>query len=139
MKQNNVTQLSQQEYNITQLGMTEPPFTGKYDDFYEPGIYVDPVDKTPLFSSRDKFNSRCGWPAFSAPISQKAVCYKTDHSHNMQRIEVRSTQADSHLGHVFYDGPNGSLRYCINSGALRFIPLADMEKEGYGKYIPDVI
>lgn len=131
------TKLTPMEWYVTQESGTEPPFTGKYYDFDEPGIYVDPVDGSPLFLSTDKFPSSCGWPAFSKPIDE-AVNYKQDSSHGMQRVEVRSSQADSHLGHVFNDGPAslGGLRYCINSAAVRFIPLADMEKEGYGKYIP---
>ena len=122
------------EYSVTQLGQTEPPFTGKYDNFFESGIYVDPVDGTPLFTSKDKFSSGCGWPAFSRPV-EGAVRYLPDHTHNMDRIEVRSAHADSHLGHVFNDGPNHSLRYCINSAALRFIPEKDMEALGYGQYL----
>ena len=129
--------LSDLEYYVTQQNGTERAFTGKYWDFDEPGIYVDPVDGTPLFASADKFPSSCGWPAFSKPI-EGATKYLADHSHGMERIEVRSSKADSHLGHVFNDGPKelGGLRYCINSAALRFIPLADLEKMGYGKYIP---
>lgn len=127
------------EYYVTQESGTERPFTGKYYEFDEPGIYVDVVDGKPLFLSTDKFYSSCGWPAFSKPIENSAK-YLQDDSHGMQRIEVRSASANSHLGHVFNDGPadRGGLRYCINSAALKFIPLADMEKEGYGKYIPEI-
>jgi peptide-methionine (R)-S-oxide reductase len=125
-------------YAVTQQNATERPFSGKYNNFHEKGIYVDVVGGEPLFVSSDKFDSGCGWPAFSKPISSTALKAYEDTSHNMHRIEVRSADADSHLGHVFEDGPqeSGGLRYCINSAALRFIPLEDMEKEGYGAYIP---
>lgn len=121
---------------MTQKGATERAFTGRYDDFFEPGIYVDVVSGEPLFSSRDKFDSGCGWPAFSRPIGADAVAERTDLSHFMVRKEVRSAQASSHLGHVFADGPaeRGGLRYCINSAALRFVPLDQMDAEGYGAY-----
>ena len=114
--------LTREEYEITQLSMTEAPFSGKYDDFFEDGVYVDAVDGEVLFSSEDKFDSGCGWPAFSKPISEDAVIKHRDVSHGMTRIEVRSAKANSHLGHLFHDGPGGSARYCINSAALRFIP-----------------
>lgn len=129
--------LSDLEYYVTKQNGTERAFTGKYWDFDEPGIYVDPNDGEPLFTSTDKFPSSCGWPAFSKPI-EGAAKYFEDRSHGMQRVEVRSSKADSHLGHVFNDGPKelGGLRYCINSAALRFIPLDEMEAKGYGKYIP---
>lgn len=127
--------LSEMEYRVTQENATEPPFTGKYWDFDEPGLYVDVVDGKPLFLSTDKFFSSCGWPSFSRPVDQ-SVKYKEDFSHGMQRIEVRSAKADSHLGHIFPDGPaeKGGLRYCINSAALRFIPKDKLEQEGYGEY-----
>ena len=127
------------EYYVTRQNGTEAPFTGKYWKFDEPGIYVDIHDGQPLFLSTDKFYSSCGWPAFSKAI-QGSTIEKSDFSHGMIRTEVRSESADSHLGHVFDDGPKetGGLRYCINSAAVRFIPLADMEKEGYGKYIPQI-
>lgn len=130
--------LTPEEYEVTQHGATEKPFTGKYNDFYEKGLYVDVVDGNPLFVSNDKFHSGCGWPAFSKPIDEEALYGVEDRSHGMQRIEVRSQKANSHLGHVFHDGPKelGGLRFCINSAALRFIPLSEMEKKGYGKYIP---
>lgn len=124
-------------YAVTQEAATERPFTGAYDDFFEEGIYVDIVSGEPLFSSRDKYNSGCGWPAFTQPIDKRVVTNHRDDSHGMHRIEVKSRQAQSHLGHVFSDGPidRGGLRYCINSAALRFIPLADLDKEGYGEWL----
>ena len=124
-------------YEVTQNSATEKPFTGKYDKFFEKGIYVDIVSGEPLFISNDKFDSGCGWPAFSKPINKDTIIEKKDFSHGMVRTEVRSSKANSHLGHVFDDGPKkrGGLRYCINSAALRFIPIENMEKEGYGKYI----
>lgn len=129
--------LTDLEYYVTKQNGTERAFTGKYWDFDEPGIYVDPNDGTPLFASADKFPSGCGWPAFAKPI-EGATKYYRDLSHGMDRIEVRSSKADSHLGHVFNDGPKelGGLRYCINSAALRFIPLDQMKEMGYEKYIP---
>lgn len=129
--------LSELAYYVTRQNGTERPYTGEYWDFDEPGIYVDINDGRPLFLSTDKFFSSCGWPAFSRALPG-ATTAKTDLSHGMVRTEVRSVHADSHLGHVFDDGPRdrGGLRYCINSAALRFVPLKDMEKEGYGQYIP---
>lgn len=126
------------QFEVTQHGMTEAPFTNAYDSFFSPGIYVDVVSGEPLFSSRDKFASGCGWPSFAAPISSDAVEEHLDMSHGMVRTEVKSSKAHSHLGHVFEDGPRrlGGLRYCINSAALRFIPLAHMAEEGYGDLIP---
>ena len=123
-------------YEVTQNSFTEKPFSGKYNNFFKKGIYVDIVSGEPLFLSKDKFDSGCGWPAFSKPINKNNITEKTDLSHFMERTEVRSSQANSHLGHVFNDGPEdkGGLRYCINSAALRFIAFEDMEKEGYGKY-----
>ncbi|QLL78854.1 peptide-methionine (R)-S-oxide reductase MsrB [Ligilactobacillus saerimneri] len=122
------------QYKVTQEAGTEAPFTGKYDNFFEDGIYVDVVSGEPLFSSLDKYDSGCGWPAFTKPLVK--LQEKRDQSFGMERTEVRSKGADSHLGHVFCDGPVdcGGLRYCINSAALRFIPVADLEKEGYGEY-----
>ncbi len=129
--------LSDIEYYVTQENGTEPPYTGRYVNEFSPGIYVDVVDGTPLFLSTQKFPSSCGWPAFSDGLDE-SMKYRQDLSHNMNRIEVRSASADSHLGHVFNDGPKelGGLRYCINSAALRFIPLEKMEQKGYGKWIP---
>jgi peptide methionine sulfoxide reductase msrA/msrB len=113
--------LTKEEYEITQLAMTEPPFSGKYDNFFEDGVYVDVVNGEVLFSSEDKFDSKCGWPAFSKPISDDVITKNRDFSHGTTRIEVRSTKSNSHLGHLFHDGPEGSPRYCINSAALKFI------------------
>lgn len=124
------------QYHVTQESGTERPFTGEYYDHKDEGIYVDIISGEPLFSSMDKFDSGCGWPSFTRPIKRKHIKEKADFSHNMHRIEVRSTEGDSHLGHVFNDGPleKGGLRYCINSASLRFIPKDDLEKEGYGEY-----
>lgn len=126
------------QYEVTQNAATERPYSNEYDKEFRPGIYVDIVTGEPLFLSTDKFESGCGWPAFSKPISADVVKGYMDNSHGMKRIEVRSKSGDSHLGHVFNDGPaeTGGLRYCINSASLKFIPLADMQKEGYGDLIP---
>ena len=133
-KEQALKRLTDEEYNVTQKAATEYPFTGKYDDFYEKGIYVDVVSGEPLFSSLDKYNAGCGWPSFPKPI--KKLTYHRDQSHGMERTEVKSPEADSHLGHVFTDGPvdQGGLRYCINSAALRFIPYDQLEQAGYGEY-----
>lgn len=114
--------LTKEEYEITQLAMTEPAFSGKYDNFFEEGVYVDVVNGEVLFSSDDKFDSGCGWPAFSKPISDDVITKNRDFSHGTTRIEVRSAKSNAHLGHLFHDGPGGSPRYCINSAALKFIP-----------------
>ncbi|MBQ9691066.1 MAG: peptide-methionine (R)-S-oxide reductase MsrB [Eggerthellaceae bacterium] len=120
-------------YEVTQHGATEPPFSGDYDNFFEEGIYVDIIDGTPLFSSKDKFDSGCGWPAFSKPIHNDVITEHLDTSHGMYRTEVKSKSSKSHLGHVFTDGPQekGGLRYCINSAALRFIPKQELANAGY--------
>jgi peptide-methionine (R)-S-oxide reductase len=132
--------LSPEQYHVTQKNGTERPFTGEYWDNHEPGIYVDVVSGEPLFASIDKFESRTGWPSFTKPIASdngSNVVEKRDLSHLMIRTEVRSAHGDSHLGHVFTDGPRaeGGLRYCINSASLRFIHLDDLEAEGYGEYV----
>lgn len=129
--------LTEIQYEVTQNEATERPFSGEYDEFFEEGIYVDVVSGEPLFSSKDKFDAGCGWPSFSRPILNTTLTEKEDHKLNRVRTEVRSQKADSHLGHVFPDGPEelGGLRYCINSAALRFIPKADLEKEGYGEFL----
>ncbi len=129
--------LTPEQYRVTQLSGTERPFSGEYDHHFEPGIYVDVVSGRPLFSSLDKYDSGCGWPAFTRPIDDQSVVEKEDATHGMQRTEIRSRKADSHLGHVFEDGPPdaGGLRYCINSAALRFVPLAELAALGYGAYL----
>jgi peptide methionine sulfoxide reductase msrA/msrB len=129
--------LSDLQYDVTQNRGTERAFTGEYWDNHEDGIYVDIVSGEPLFSSTDKFNSGCGWPSFTRPIDSRFVVNKSDRSLFMSRIEVRSRYGDSHLGHVFEDGPveEGGLLYCINSASLRFIPKENMEEEGYGEYL----
>ncbi|KRM91959.1 peptide-methionine (R)-S-oxide reductase MsrB [Liquorilactobacillus cacaonum] len=130
------SRLTPEQYDVTQNAATEHPFTGKYDDFYQDGIYVDIVSGEALFSSTDKYDAGCGWPSFTKPIDKNNIFEKADWSFGMHRTEVKSKNAKSHLGHVFTDGPlqDGGLRYCINSASLRFIPSSDLEKEGYGKY-----
>jgi peptide-methionine (R)-S-oxide reductase len=131
-----ITRLTPEQYRVTQRSGTEPPFSDGYWDNKEPGIYVDVVSGEPLFASVDKYDSRTGWPSFTAPIEPGNVVNRRDFSHLMIRTEVRSAHGDSHLGHLFHDGPKdaGGLRYCINSAALRFIPLDDLDREGYGDY-----
>ena len=123
------------QYEVIQNEATERPFSGEYDDFYEKGIFVDVVSGEPLFSSTDKYDAGCGWPSFSKPIAK--LTEKVDTKLARERTEVRSSEADSHLGHVFEDGPEemGGLRYCINSAAMRFVAYEDLEKEGYGDYM----
>ena len=135
-----VARLSPEQYRVTQESGTERPGTGEYLDNHEPGIYVDIVSGEPLFASSDKFESGCGWPSFTKPIEPAHVAELRDDSLGMVRTEVRSTHGDSHLGHVFPDGPpdRGGLRYCINSASLRFIHRDDMEAEGYGAYLDQV-
>jgi len=128
------------QYSVTQQAATEPPFRNDFWDNKKPGLYVDIVSGEALFSSLDKFDSGCGWPSFTRPVESKEVVERADPSHGMERIEVRSKTADSHLGHVFNDGPGpGKLRYCINSASLRFIPVGEMEQAGYGAYLEPFI
>ena len=131
-----IAQLTPEQFRVTQQSATERPFENAFWDHKEPGIYVDIVSGEPLFSSLDKFDSGCGWPSFTKPLEPENVEEHTDTSYGMKRTEVRSGNADSHLGHVFEDGPRdkGGLRYCINSASLRFIPLEELESEGYGEY-----
>lgn len=125
------------QYKVTQESGTEMPFSSEYDDFYEDGIYVDIVSGEALFSSKDKFNAGCGWPSFTKPIEGTDLTEKDDFKLMRKRIEVRSKEADSHLGHVFPDGPREAtgLRYCINGASLRFIPKDKLKEEGYGEYL----
>ncbi|GKQ42652.1 peptide methionine sulfoxide reductase MsrB [Companilactobacillus sp. RD055328] len=128
------SKLTPEQYEVTQNGATEKPFSGEYDNFYKKGIYVDIVDGTPLFISDDKYDAGCGWPSFSKPISK--LKEKRDTSFGMERVEVRGKDSDSHLGHVFTDGPEdlGGLRYCINSASLKFIPYEELDENGLGEY-----
>ena len=131
-----LSRLTPEQYRVTQEEGTEPAFRNKYWDNHEQGIYVDVVSGQPLFSSTDKYDSRSGWPSFTRPIEPSAVTEKVDRTLWMKRTEVRSAGADSHLGHVFDDGPReaGGLRYCMNSAAMRFMPVAQLEAEGYGEF-----
>ena len=135
-----IARLSPEQFRVTQLSGTERPWTGEYNDNKQPGIYVDIVSGEPLFASSDKFESGCGWPSFTKPIVTDHVTEHHDASHGMVRVEVRSKHGDSHLGHVFNDGPRdrGGLRYCINSASLRFIHRDEMEAEGYGEFLDQV-
>lgn len=129
--------LTAMQYHVTQENGTEPPFQNEYHDHFEEGLYVDIVSGKPLFLSHDKFDAGCGWPAFAKPVEDSQITEHDDLSYGYHRTEVRSDDSDSHLGHVFNDGPTalGGLRYCINSAALRFIAKADLEREGYGEYL----
>ena len=132
-----VSRLTPEQYRVTQKSGTERPFDNEFWDYKEPGIYVDIVSGEPLFTSLDKFDSACGWPSFTKPVDPENVEERSDNTYGMSRTEVRSSHADSHLGHVFDDGPKdaGGLRYCINSASLRFIPVDELENEGYGEYL----
>lgn len=131
-----IKQLNDIQYKVTQKEATERPFTGEYDNFYEKGIYVDIVSGEPLFSSATKYDAGCGWPSFTQPINADSISEHEDRKLFVPRTEVRSREADSHLGHVFPDGPKdqGGLRYCINSASLKFIPYEEMDQAGYGDY-----
>ena len=131
-----IARLTPEQFRVTQQAGTERPFDNAFHDSTAPGLYVDIVSGEPLFTSLDKFDSGCGWPSFTRPVEAAHVVERDDRSHGMRRTEVRSLHADSHLGHVFPDGPReaGGLRYCINSAALRFIPVDALDAEGYGDY-----
>ena len=132
-----IAALTRKEFQVTQNDATEPAFNNEYWDNHEKGIYVDVVSGEPLFSSTDKYDSRSGWPSFTAPIDSSNVVKNVDNTFGMKRTEIRSAHGDSHLGHLFDDGPieAGGLRYCINSASLRFIPVSELEAQGYGDYL----
>ncbi|TWT00982.1 peptide-methionine (R)-S-oxide reductase MsrB [Planomicrobium sp. CPCC 101079] len=136
MKDDLKEKLTPMQYHVTQENGTEPPFRNEFDQHFEEGIYVDIVSGKPLFSSKDKFDSHCGWPSFAKPLETEEIKENFDTSHGMRRTEVRSATADSHLGHLFPDGPSslGGLRYCINSAALRFVPKDQLDAEGLSEY-----
>ncbi|WP_037592510.1 peptide-methionine (R)-S-oxide reductase MsrB [Sporosarcina sp. D27] len=135
MKEDLKNRLTEMQYHVTQEQGTEPPFRNEFDSHFENGIYVDIVSGEPLFSSKDKYDAGCGWPSFTKPIEKEEVTEHFDTTHGMRRTEVRSKTADSHLGHVFPDGPGeAGTRYCINSAALRFVPVEKFDEEGLGDY-----
>ena len=135
MKEDLKNRLTEMQYHVTQEHGTEPPFRNEFDSHFEDGIYVDVVSGEPLFSSKDKYDAGCGWPSFTKPIEKEEVTEHFDTTHGMRRTEVRSKTADSHLGHVFPDGPGeAGTRYCINSAALRFVPVEKFDEEGLGDY-----
>ncbi|MCM3758171.1 peptide-methionine (R)-S-oxide reductase MsrB [Sporosarcina aquimarina] len=135
MKEDLRNRLTEMQYHVTQEQGTEPPFRNEFDKHFENGIYVDVVSGEPLFSSKDKYDAGCGWPSFTKPIVKEEVTEHFDTTHGMRRTEVRSKTADSHLGHVFPDGPGEEgTRYCINSAALRFVPVEKFDEEGLGDY-----
>lgn len=137
MKEDLKDRLTEMQYHVTQEQGTEPPFRNEFDNHFEEGIYVDIVSGEPLFSSKDKYDAGCGWPSFTKPIEKEEVTEHSDTAHGMRRTEVRSKTADSHLGHVFPDGPGeAGTRYCINSAALRFVPVEKFDEEGLSDYKP---
>ncbi len=135
----NIDKLTRIQFEVTQNGATEAPFTNEYCNHFEPGIYVDIVSREPLFSSKDKFNSNCGWPSFDKTLVEDNITEHSDFDIGYMRVEVKSKEANSHLGHVFEDGPTKTkLRYCINSASIKFIPLSKMKEEGYGDFIDEI-
>ena len=130
-----IKKLTKEQYYVTQKNGTEKPFENEYHDEFREGIYIDIVSKEVLFSSNEKFDSHCGWPSFTKPIKENIIVERKDYSHYMIRTEIRSTEGNSHLGHVFEDGPDGNLRYCINSASLMFIPKEEIVEKGYQDYL----